>query len=282
MLKMFLSKNNIYVVPFIACIMVLFAECGRSTIKHEEKDNSEPVDALENKILVENSLPIGVDRLLSVYSEHIKDYKNNKIYFADGTSMIYDDGVEKSFEEKLNNPDIEDMFSIKYNDSEFAIPEYLADAGRIRCDTLFKKMYGETKQDVIDNLEPINWFGKRIQVTKINGVADSLKKVKQTLESLNKYETYMTNSSSFNWRKVRGTTNRMSAHSYGIAIDINICNSDYWVWKYPNAREIDTIEYVSRIPMEIVEVFEKYGFIWGGRWYHFDTMHFEFRPELLR
>jgi len=22
-------------------------------------------------------------------------------------------------------------------------------------------------------------------------------------------------------------------------------------------------------------------FIWGGRWYHFDTMHFEYRPELL-
>ncbi|MDD5211432.1 MAG: M15 family metallopeptidase, partial [Sulfuricurvum sp.] len=25
----------------------------------------------------------------------------------------------------------------------------------------------------------------------------------------------------------------------------------------------------------------KYGFIWGGRWYHYDTMHFEYRPELL-
>ncbi|MEJ2663631.1 MAG: M15 family metallopeptidase, partial [Spirochaetia bacterium] len=27
--------------------------------------------------------------------------------------------------------------------------------------------------------------------------------------------------------------------------------------------------------------FEKYGFIWGGKWYHYDTMHFEYRPELL-
>ncbi|MDP3291618.1 MAG: M15 family metallopeptidase, partial [Sulfuricurvum sp.] len=24
-----------------------------------------------------------------------------------------------------------------------------------------------------------------------------------------------------------------------------------------------------------------HGFIWGGRWYHYDTMHFEYRPELL-
>jgi peptidoglycan LD-endopeptidase CwlK len=28
-------------------------------------------------------------------------------------------------------------------------------------------------------------------------------------------------------------------------------------------------------------VFEKHGFIWGAKWYHYDTMHFEYRPELL-
>ena len=31
--------------------------------------------------------------------------------------------------------------------------------------------------------------------------------------------------------------------------------------------------------MGIVHIFEKHGFIWGGRWLHYDTMHFEFRPE---
>jgi hypothetical protein len=24
-----------------------------------------------------------------------------------------------------------------------------------------------------------------------------------------------------------------------------------------------------------------YGFIWGGKWLFFDTMHFEYRPEIL-
>ncbi len=37
----------------------------------------------------------------------------------------------------------------------------------------------------------------------------------------------------------------------------------------------------NRIPAEIVAIFEKHGFIWGGRWYHYDTMHFEYRPELI-
>ena len=33
---------------------------------------------------------------------------------------------------------------------------------------------------------------------------------------------------------------------------------------------------------EIARIFERHGFIWGGKWYHYDTMHFEYRPELLR
>jgi hypothetical protein len=26
---------------------------------------------------------------------------------------------------------------------------------------------------------------------------------------------------------------------------------------------------------------ERFGFIWGGKWHHFDGMHFEYRPELI-
>ena len=37
----------------------------------------------------------------------------------------------------------------------------------------------------------------------------------------------------------------------------------------------------NKIPKEVVDIFERYGFIWGGRWYHYDTMHFEYRPELF-
>ena len=53
--------------------------------------------------------------------------------------------------------------------------------------------------------------------------------------------------------------------------------SDYWYWRPHDGA----IVYRNRMPEEIVAIFEKHGFIWGGKWYHFDTMHFEFRPELL-
>ena len=53
----------------------------------------------------------------------------------------------------------------------------------------------------------------------------------------------------------------------------------YWQWVKPGADGL--YHWSNKIPDEIVAVFERHGFIWGGRWYHFDTMHFEYRPELL-
>ena len=75
-----------------------------------------------------------------------------------------------------------------------------------------------------------------------------------------------------NVRKVAGT-DRMSAHAYGIALDLNPSVSNYWRWEKRGWR--------NQIPQAIVDAFEAEGFIWGGRWAHFDTMHFEYRPELL-
>jgi len=39
--------------------------------------------------------------------------------------------------------------------------------------------------------------------------------------------------------------------------------------------------YHNSMAAEVIQAFERHGFIWGGRWYHYDTMHFEYRPELL-
>ena len=108
-----------------------------------------------------------------------------------------------------------------------------------------------------------------------------MKKVAEELSKQPQLKKYLTNATTFYWRKVRGS-NRQSAHSYGIAIDINVTYSNYWLWANPKSSETDKVKYQNRIPLEIVRMFEKYGFIWGGRWYHYDTMHFEYRPEILK
>ena len=53
----------------------------------------------------------------------------------------------------------------------------------------------------------------------------------------------------------------------------------YWLWSKPDAQ--GRFPYRNSIPPEIVTVFERHGFIWGGRWSHYDTMHFEYRPEII-
>ena len=90
----------------------------------------------------------------------------------------------------------------------------------------------------------------------------------------------------YNWREIAGTLSR-SYHSYGIAVDLAPKSfggrHTYWRWALPQTDEWYAIPYSRRwmVPMQIVEVFERQGFIWGGKWLFFDTMHFEYRPEIL-
>ena len=64
-------------------------------------------------------------------------------------------------------------------------------------------------------------------------------------------------------------------------IDLNTSYSNYWQWTCGCTDEKAKPKYQNKIPQGIVDIFEKHGFIWGGKWSHFDTMHFEYRPELL-
>ena len=82
----------------------------------------------------------------------------------------------------------------------------------------------------------------------------------------------------YDCRVIAGTARR-SMHAYGAAFDLNHGRTHYWQWSDAAAGMITP--YVNTVPLEIVAAFEAEGFLWGGRWAHFDTMHFEYRPEML-
>ncbi len=227
-----------------------------------------------------DSIPEGARRLIDSYPLQRLRYSDNRIWFPDSTFILYDDNKEKDFITKLDDCDIEDMFSMEYERGGNP-PKYLSDCGRGRCEQLYKKMYGNNESAVRHNLVKVKWFGQSILFTSVNNANKKLEDIAKELENHSEFRKYLTSASTFYWRKVRGA-NRQSAHSYGIAIDINTKFSNYWLWSNPNSSETDSLKYENRIPMGIVDVFEKYGFIWGGHWYHYDTMHFEYRPELLK
>jgi hypothetical protein len=91
---------------------------------------------------------------------------------------------------------------------------------------------------------------------------------------------------SFAWRNIAGTQSR-SFHSYGIALDLLPRSlgrrQTYWLWTSQHRSDWWNVSYNERYhpPDAVISAFEAYGFIWGGKWFRFDTMHFEYRPEVL-
>jgi hypothetical protein len=230
-------------------------------------------------------LPDGISRLIKAYPDYIVGGTLNEVRWKDGSVMAYDDGLRnKTFAELLNNPDLEDGFRFDY-DPKAPTPGENLDPGRIRYEPFFLKMYGATKEEVKANLVEVIWLPKtvnqKILVTKINGVDEKIKMISEELDRMPEFSRHLENiGGTFNWRRISGT-DRISTHSFGITIDINTRYSNYWQWDCKCTDEKFKLTYQNKIPLKIVEVFEKHGFIWGGRWYHYDTMHFEYRPELL-
>ena len=227
------------------------------------------------------------ERLIDAYPDFLIRQDGNKLVFRDGTDMPIDDGIkDKPFRQMLISPDIKDQFAQPYVSGEpLAAPGIDEDPGRIRYDALFRKMYGDCRKGgVTGSLVRVAWLplhhGGQVMATSINGVAAELKAVSDELDALpeNLMPFLLPAAGTFNCRTIAGT-DRASMHAFGAAIDINPRYGHYW--RTALADPAGHLVYRNDIPVEIVDIFERHGFIWGGKWYHYDTMHFEYRPELL-
>ncbi|WP_421593620.1 M15 family metallopeptidase [Shinella sp. M27] len=219
--------------------------------------------------------------LLEAYPESLSGVEGNRLLFKDGGPALYiDDGKVKDHQTALASGDVEDSLRQVYPLGACEKkPEVDFDPGRIRSDALMMRLYGASARAVGADLVPVKWFGETLRVTKRQGAAAALEKVRDELEAKPELKRYLSPSAGvFNWRKVSGAKN-MSVHSFGAAVDLNTKFADYWIWSGGKPGKVP--KYANKYPLEIVEIFERYGFIWGGRWYHYDTMHFEYRPELI-
>ncbi|CAA6824319.1 MAG: Unknown protein [uncultured Aureispira sp.] len=232
-------------------------------------------------------IPIGLQKLIVAYPEQHFNASTNALIWPNGDSLVYQDSIkkgEKTFQMLLNQPDLEDQLFMPYPKGvDYPIPSLNNDPGRIRVEDFFLKMYGENKEAVRKNLVEIDFLGSKLLVTQINSIDQKLIQIAKELAKDSALKKYVeTVGGTFNWRKIAGTE-RLSMHSFGMTIDLNVKYSNYWRWAVSDKTEEGKrpIIYKNRIPLKIVQIFEAQGFIWGGKWYHYDTMHFEYRPELL-
>lgn len=231
-------------------------------------------------------LPQRLERLVKAYPEIVSGIEGNALVLKDGTRLTISDGrTDKSFDELLNKPDIGDMFAFDYPEGAAAAqPAENFDPGRIRVEALFRALYGDCRKGTLAKRRQVAWVPKHgggaVSFTTAQGADKALEAVSAELDELpNGFAKFLVPSAgTYNCRAIAGT-DRMSMHAYAAAIDIDTKQTTYWQWVKPGADGL--YQWSNRIPAEIVAIFEKHGFIWGGRWYHFDTMHFEYRPELL-
>ncbi len=292
-------STNASAVAFLGLALAVGCTDGRRTIEEPRAEHQavvEQIDAGGEVMPVETPQKretiVELQCIAAAYGEFIREVRNEQegafavVVMNDGSEIRWEDGVEgKTFEQLLNEPDLQDQMSIRYPLGRHSkAPGINDDPGRIRVESFFKSVYGADKQAVRDNLVTVDWLpkhgGKKLRFNKRNGAAKALRAVSSQLdegllENLLKY--VIPPVGTFNWRKIAGTA-RMSVHSFALAMDINVEHSDYWRW---TVKKNPSLPYRNKIPFEIVEVFEEHGFIWGGKWYHFDTMHFEYRPELM-
>jgi hypothetical protein len=233
----------------------------------------------------DDQVRLALDNLVAAYPAALEGHDGKVLRWRDGTLMPVSDGAEnKTLPELHRHASIVDQLRIPYPRGPLEKPPAAdADPGRFRNAAFFAKMYGDCQTgEVTPQLISLSWlptsWGRSIRITTRNGVDAHLRAVSAEIDALPekiKRAAYPI-AGTYNCRAV-ADTGQPSAHGYGIAIDLNLAFSDYWYWRPHDGP----IVYRNRMPEEIVAIFEKHGFIWGGKWHHYDTMHFEFRPELL-
>lgn len=218
------------------------------------------------------------------YVAGIEKKEDGSVYIVmkSGNRILYDDKKLKSPDEKIANADLQDMMEQIYPLGDInKLMEEDFDPGRARVYALLKEVYGSSKGQVQSNLANVKTSYGNFQFNKNNSAAEALQGVFDELIPLAKNRkdiraSVFPASGTFNYRNIAGT-NMLSPHSFGIAIDLARDKRDYWKWASRKEGEVRLVSY----PREIVTIFEKHNFIWGGKWGHFDILHFEYRPEII-
>lgn len=161
-----------------------------------------------------------------------------------------------------------------------------------RSNHFFDALYrARSRAESYERVKTLKFLGREILVHY--SILEQLALVEEEINRLSRTDaevrTWLANIKSitaWNWRSIADTESR-SFHSYGTALDFTPNSlrglATYWLWTAEWNSEWWNVPYSQRFhpPAEVVKSFERYGFIWGGKWIFFDTMHFEYRPEIL-
>lgn len=216
--------------------------------------------------------------------------------FPDGRSIAWDDGVTHTFDGMLDDPtaiDLHDMLAQPYEVGSVKPPAIEdGDPGYFVPPELYMAAYGDAKHDIVDQLRQVRWFGDMqlptdtygdVYLHVIDAAREDLQAVRNELTIGLLFEPELADQltgrlccETFHWVNRPDMEGVRSDHAYGIAVDINKDWGDAW---YTDPLPMQP-RWHNRVSPHIVDAFERHNFIWGGRWNHFVTGQFMWRPEM--
>lgn len=269
--------KNLYKRVICTVISIIFlSNIKVLSMTEEDKDKLYHINTKRDLLVLMLAYPKYVNTLEKDDKGQIYLVMNN------GTKVLYDDKKVKNPNEKLANPDLQDMLENIYPLEQIhEVRPDNEDPGRNRVYPLLNAVYGNGMSNITRNLTNSNTKYGNFQFNKENDAAENLKKafnlISEAAKSKPSILAYVTPiSGTFNYRVISGTS-RLSAHAYGIAIDLRSNSSDYWKWVSKDKGS----KRIASYPNEVVKAFEENGFVWGGKWNHFDILHYEYRPEII-
>ncbi|MDR2111210.1 MAG: M15 family metallopeptidase [Spirochaetaceae bacterium] len=148
-----------------------------------------------------------------------------------------------------------------------------------------------TREEAYDRVKSIRFLGRPVLVhysilEELALAEERILTEAKTDAQVRRWISNLGSLSGWNWRNIAETQSR-SFHAYGAALDLLPVSqrglATYWLWTAEHNSQWWTVPYEKRLhpPEAVIKAFESYGFIWGGKWVFFDTMHFEYRPEIL-
>jgi len=161
-----------------------------------------------------------------------------------------------------------------------------------RSDFFLNDLWQAPNRDETEkNLSQITFLGKPARIHKLilrqtNIVEEQIRAIGKTDTEVQIWINSIYTLEGYGWRNIARTQSR-SYHSYGLAIDLLPKSlgkkQTYWLWTSQTREDWWNVSYSERYhpPESVIKTFEANGFIWGGKWPLFDTMHFEYRPEIL-
>src|SRR5574344_841589 len=158
---------------------------------------------------------------------------------------------------------------------------------------LFSAIYDADSRDSAEkHLCRVMFLGKNVTVNErivqpLAEIEEKIRKVALSDPSVASFRNSLLSADAYSWSADRNGEED-AFHSFGAAVDVLPKGWGRLVvyWKFEKDRKGD--EWIRIPPAErwsppekVIRIFEEEGFIWGGSWTGWNTMHFEYRPEQI-